>query len=199
MTPGRRIKGRILMGLFDFLRDPASLWVAEPGLKIEIDLEEASFCGVRLGSRASSLSKLGPPTNSHPTKKGIYSWEPLAFDAYASEEILDYFCVMISPFEWDPLPGFPGRILRAGKPLELGPASRVEDLVRVLGEPWHIYDDEEDPDIPRTLYYETRTLEWEIEIHKAGTLHSIALITPPSMESPRTRELANCAKPWPPA
>jgi hypothetical protein len=47
MTPGRGFTVREIMGLLDFHRDPAPLWVAEPGLKIEIGLGEASFCGVR--------------------------------------------------------------------------------------------------------------------------------------------------------
>ena len=60
------------MGLFDFLRDPATLWVPEPGLKLEIDLEAASCCGVRLGSRVASLSKLGPTSNPKPSKRGFF-------------------------------------------------------------------------------------------------------------------------------
>jgi hypothetical protein len=199
MTTGLGFNGMNLMGLFDFLRDPASLWAAEPGLKIEIDLEAASFCGVRHGSRASSLSKLGPPTNSKPSKKGSYSWAPLGFEAYASKGILDYYCVTISPLDDDEVKAFPGAILRDGKPLALSPASRVEDVVRVLGEPWHVYADDEDPDVSRTLFYELGTLEWEIEFLKAGTLHSIGLITPPSLESPQNRKYVNCTKAWPPA
>jgi hypothetical protein len=187
------------MGLFDFLRDPASLWMADPRLNLEIDLEAASFCGVRLGSRVSSLAKLGPPSNAKPSKRGFYRWTPRGFEASASKEILDYFCITIGPLEDDDLKPYAGTILRGGKPLELGPSSRVEDVVRILGEPWHDYADDEDPDVTRTLFYETRTLEWEIEFLKAGTLHTIGLITPPSMESPQSRKYVNCVKSWPPA
>ena len=186
------------MGLFDFLRDPASLWVAEPGLPLEVDLEEASCCGVRLGSRASALSKLGPPSNPKPTPKGSYQWNPLGISALASKEILDYFSITIHPLDDDDLKAFPGKLFRGGKPLDLGPSSRVEDVVRVLGEPWHDYADDEDPDVTRTLYYETRTLEWRLEFLKAGTLYGIELVTPPGLEDPKNRSYVKCEKPWPP-
>jgi hypothetical protein len=189
------------MGLFDFLRDPASLWVPEPGLKIEIDLEEASFCGVRFGSRVTSLSKLGPPTNPKPTKRGYYTWKQLGLEVQTEKKmgIVEWYCITINPVVDDGLDAYPGKILRAGTLLPLGPASREEDLVRALGEPWHVFVDDEDPDIARTLFYETRTLEWEIEVLKSGTLHSILLNTPPSMEDPQTRKRLNCEKTWPPA
>jgi len=188
------------MGLFDFLRDPASRWVAEPGLKIEVDLEAASVCGVRLGSRASALSKLGPPSNPAPTKQGSYFWNPLGIGATTTKEILDYYIITIHPLDDDDgLQPFTGTLLRAGKPLDLGPASRVEDVVRVLGEPWYDYVDDEDPDVTRTLFYETRALEWTVEFLKAGTLGGIELITPPSLGNPQTRKYVKCEKPWPPA
>ena len=186
------------MGLFDFLRDPASLWIAEPGLKHEIDLEQASFCGVHLGSRPASLSKLGPPSNPNPSKKRSYSWAPLGMQANASKDILDYYCVTMSPLDGDGMKAYPGALLRNGTPLELGPSSRREDVVRVLGEPWHAYSDDEDPEVTLTLFYELGTLEWEIEFLKAGTLYSIGLIRPPSMASAQTRKYVNCDKPWPP-
>ena len=40
---------------------------------------------------------------------------------------------MTSPDD-DDLKAFPGKLFRGGKPLDLGPSSRVEDVVRVLGE-----------------------------------------------------------------
>jgi hypothetical protein len=186
------------MGLFDFLRDPASLWVAESGLKLELDLQAPSFCGVLLGARATSLSKLGPPSNSGPMKKGSYSWAPLGFAASATKGILDYFCVTINPLDWDGMKPYQGVFLRGGKALDLGPTSRMEDVVRVLGEPWHVYAEDEDDEVTRTIFYETRMLEWEIEFLKAGPLHSLGLITPPSMSNPQSRKYVECEKPWPP-
>lgn len=186
------------MGLFDFLRDPAALWKAEPGLKLEIDLETASLCGVKLGSRASSLSKLGPPGNPDPTKKEHYNWAALGVAASTSKGILEYFGVTLLPLEWEGVQPYRGALLRGGKPLDLGASSKMEDVVRLLGEPWHVYADDEDDEVTRTIFYETRTLEWEIEFLKDGRLHSVGLITPPSMANPQNRKYVECDKPWPP-
>jgi len=190
---------RSRMGLFDFLRDPASLWKADPGVKLEFDLEEGSCCGVRLGTRAASFSKLGPPSNPKPTKKQTYLWKDLGFEACTYEGMLDYLCVTFNALEYNPVKPYPGAVLRGGKALDLGPASTVEDVVRILGEPFAVYADDEDDEVTRTLYYATRTQEVEIEFLKAGMLHAIAVYTDPSMADPKTRQKLNCTKPWPPA
>ncbi|MBI3854629.1 MAG: hypothetical protein HY293_02935 [Planctomycetes bacterium] len=186
------------MGLFDFLRDPAALWTAEPGLSYEFDLGQASLCGVRLGSRPSGLSKLGPPTTSKPTKTGSYYWHLQGLEAFATKDILNYFCVTLHPIEGDGMSAYPGTLLLDGKPLALGPASRRDDVVRLLGEPWHAYEDADDPEVTLTLFYEQDPLEWEIEFLADGTIYTIGLNTPPSLQSPKSREYVRCDKPWPP-
>jgi hypothetical protein len=187
------------MSLFDFLRDPISLWTPEPGLKLTVDLEEGSCCGVRLGSRAASLAKLGPPSNLKSAKRGTYDWNPLGITACARKEILDFYCIMIHPLDDEDMQAFAGTLLRGGKPLDLGPSSRVEDVIRVLGEPWHVHTNDKDPDVDRMLYYERGTLEWRLEFYKTGTLYSIELDTPPALENPDARREVHCNKPWPPS
>jgi len=50
------------MGLLDNLlnRNPTADWRAQPGLALVLDLDEESFCGIRLGEKADRLQKLGP-------------------------------------------------------------------------------------------------------------------------------------------
>ncbi len=76
--------------MFDFPSgDPTKKWTRDPGLKLEIELRDASLCGVRLGSRPSGLSRLGPPRHPKSTRIGIYSWEDLGMDAYFQNDVLE--------------------------------------------------------------------------------------------------------------
>jgi len=188
------------MGLFDFLSgDPTKKWTRDPGLKLEIELRDASLCGVRLGSRPSGLSRLGAPSNSPSTKKSIYVWEDLGIDVFFRNDLLQAYTIAINMKDLEPdTASFPGVILLDGKPLALGAATRREDVVRQLGEPWHQFTDPEDDELSLSMYYETRTLEWTFEFLLAGTLASIVLASPPDLEEEQTRKNLKCDKPWPP-
>ena len=71
-----------------------------------------------------------------------------------------------------------------------GPASRVSG-VRVLGEPWHDCRRRGCRRHPRSSMRRGR---WVGDrFLKAGMLHSIAVSTPPSLESPKSREYVKCS------
>lgn len=188
------------MGLFSRLfggADPSAKWIPEKNLPIEIDLDSASLSGVRLGLRPESLSKLGAPTNPNASLEGIFTWGPLGLQATAVKGILTAYTVGFR-LEEEGLAPYPGVILCEGRPLELGGASRPEDLQRQLGEPWHRYADPEDPQAEVTWFYERRGLEWEVEFLSTGLLAAIVLHSPPSLARPEARRLLRVDKPWPP-
>lgn len=188
------------MGLFDFLAgDPSRKWVREPGLKLELDLRSSALCGVRLGSRPSGLSKLGAPSNPKSTKHGIYVWEDLGIDVFFRNDLLQAYTIAVNMKDLEPdTAPFPGVFLLDDKPLPLAAGTRREDVVRLLGEPWHEFTDPEDEELSLTMYYETRTLEWAFEFLPAGTLASVVLASPPDLEEEQTRRNLKCDKPWPP-
>ncbi|HZE98638.1 MAG TPA: hypothetical protein VE981_16540 [Planctomycetota bacterium] len=187
------------MGLFDFLGDPAKKWVRETALKLEVDLKQAGLCGVRLGSRPASLSRLGPPSNRHPAKRGYYAWNELGLDAYSDKDILETYSVTVARKDYEPETApFPGVFLLDGKPVALSGTTRREDIVRLLGEPWHEYSDPDDDEVTLTLWYETRTLEWVFEFLPAGTLATVIVSSPPDLAEETTRRFVKCEKPWPP-
>ena len=191
------------MGFLDRLfgsGDPASKWVRDSALKIELDLEAGTLCGVRLGLQPESLSKLGPPTNDQPTRDGLYTWASLGIQATATKGILTHYLAAydVDDLGRNALP-FAGGFTLGGRPLPLSPDSGVEELLRLLGEPWHRYADPEDPGAPLAFFYERRGLEWEVEILSGGMLGSIALHSPPSLARPETRRLLRVEKPWPPS
>ena len=190
------------MGLFDRMfggGDPAAQWVRDPELALEVDLEAGTLCGVRLGLQPESLSRLGPPTNPQPSRDGIFTWPTHGLQATATRGVLTCY---LAAFEVDDLGRearpFPGAILLGGSPLALGPDSRQEEVLRLLGTPWHRFADPEDEDASIAFFYERRGLEWEVEILPAGTLGSIALHSPPSLARPETRRLLRVERPWPP-
>jgi hypothetical protein len=187
------------MGLFDFFADPASKWVRAPGLKLDVELREASLCGVRLGSRPDGLSRLGPTSNPNPSKRGFYLWEDLGLDASAVDGILVAFSLVVNHQDFEPDDGtYAGAFLLDGKPLPLTAETRKEDVIRLLGEPWHQHTDEDDDEIAHSMWYETRTLEWTFEFVPGGTLATVVLASPPDLAEARTRGYVKCDKPWPP-
>jgi hypothetical protein len=176
------------MGLFDRLfgpGDPAAKWVRDPELKLDVNLEAGTLCGVRLGLQPESLSPLGRPTNREATRDGIYTWAPLGLQAVATRGILTSYLVA---FKVDDLGlearPFPGTFLLEGKPAGLGASSGAEEVLRLLGTPWHRFADPEDEGASLAFFYELRGLEWEVEILPSGTLGSIALHSPPSLGRP---------------
>jgi hypothetical protein len=189
------------MGLFGSLfggGDPAAKWARDPDLKLEVDLEAGTLCGVRLGLRPESLSGLGPPTNREPTRDGVYTWAPLGLAATATKGILNAYTVAFT-LQDEGLEPYAGAMLIGGKPLQLPPDLQHAHLQRLLGEPWHRFADPEDAESPITWFYERRGLEWEVELLPAGTLTSITLHSPPTMAKPENRKLLRVEKPWPPA
>jgi len=188
------------MGLFGFLAgDPSKKWVRDPDLKLAVELRDATLAGVRLGSRPEGLSKLGPPAGKDSTRNGFYGWLDRGIYASAQKGILVSFTLEVNEKTPDPdLVYYPGVFLLDGKPLPLGRETRKDDVVRLLGAPWHEYSDPDDDEIGLTLWYETRTLEWSFEFLTTGTLSAVVLASPPDLGDERTREQLKCDKPWPP-
>lgn len=188
------------MGLFGRLfggGDPSAKWVRDPGLALEVDLNAAALCGVRLGLRPDSLAKLGAPSNPDATLEGLFSWAPLGLQATAVKGVLTSYTLAFN-LKDEGLAPFAGAILLDGKRVDLTRDSRAEDITRLLGEPWHRYADPEDADSELGWFYELRGLEWEVEILSNGLLGSIAIHSPPSLARPEARRLLRVEKPWPP-
>ena len=188
------------MGLFDKLfggGDPSAKWVRDSALKVEVDLGTGSLCGVRLGLRPDALSRLGPPESKSATEEGTFAWLDLGVQADAQKGLLTSYTIGFR-LEGEGFSPFGGSILLDGKPIGLGGASRPEDVLGLLGEPWHRYADPEDPEGDVSWFYERRGLEWEVEMLASGLLSAIVLHAPPSLADPEARQLLRVEKPWPP-
>lgn len=71
------------MGLLDNLlnRNPTADWRAQPGLALVLDLDEESFCGIRLGEKAERLEKLGPAEDAAKARIRRYRYTSKGFVA----------------------------------------------------------------------------------------------------------------------
>jgi hypothetical protein len=169
--------------------DPAAKWTREPGLRIEVDLDAGSLCGVRLGSRPDGLSRLGAPSNPEPARDEEYAWNDLGIEARVRKGLLVAFV-----FRWGATP-CAAAFVRGGAPLPLGTA----DVQRLLGAPWHRFADPDHPEAPLRLFYESpRLIEWEAEVDPSGALVSLTLAAPPTMADVAVRRACRAEKPWPP-
>jgi hypothetical protein len=186
------------VGLLSFLfgrRDPAMDWVADPGLALEVDLTDASLCGVKLGDPIERLSRLGPPENAKPSAQGGYSYfsrglEVTAFDDGRLDSL--WFC-WANPA----LPrfrSFPGTFVWKGKAVSIDGRTTADQVIQRFGDPYHVEDDEDET----ILRYELGDIEWELEFDKGAGLRVFLLITPGLFADAATREKYGITRPWPP-
>ena len=184
------------MGILDHFfppEDPARDWKAVPGLRLECVLDDPSFCGVRLGQEAESLSRFGPPENPRLTREGMYDYPSSGFEIDTTDGRIDCFL-----FRWDaqdPVKHFHGSFLWKGAPLRLDASTGEDEVRRAFGEPYWIDDDLGE----RLLFYEfgRGALEWQVELAR-GRLTALTIVTPPLLAQEDQRTAYGVTRPWPP-
>ena len=75
------------MGLLDNIlnRNPTRDWRGQHGLALVLDLDQESFCGVRLGEPAERLEKFGPATDAESARIGMYNYPDRGFQVNAEQ------------------------------------------------------------------------------------------------------------------
>ncbi len=123
------------MGLFDNLlnRNPTRDWHAQPGLELVLDLDDESFCGIRLGERADRLRKLGPSGDARSARLGSYDYTDRGF--HCREEGGRFVDVELSFSTEEGHPAFPGAVRRGGRAATLTERTTEVELIALLGEP----------------------------------------------------------------
>jgi hypothetical protein len=123
------------MSLLDNLlnRNPTKDWLAQPGLALLLDLDEESFCGIRLGEKADRLQKLGPAEDA--AKARLFSYRYTTRGFYCEEEQGRFVEVVLwfaASLEGQ---AFVGPVRRNGATLVFNPATTEAELVAHLGKP----------------------------------------------------------------
>jgi len=123
------------MGLLDNLlnRNPTKDWRAQPGLALVLDLDEESFCGIRLGEKAERLQKLGPAEDAAKARVQSYRYTSRGF--YCEEEQGRFVEVVL--WYGAALEGqaFAGPVRRTGANVVFGAGTTEAEVVAHLGPP----------------------------------------------------------------
>jgi hypothetical protein len=186
------------VGLLDFLfgrRDPALDWPLQPGLKLEVDLSDASLGGVKLNDPIERLSGLGPPENAKPTAQTGYDYysRGLEIGADASGR-LQWFCCFWGAPDRPRHRLFEGAFLWKGRPVPIDGRTPAEEIVKLFGDPYHVDEDEEET----ILRYYLDGVEWELEFARGAGLRAFLLDAEGLFADPVARENYGITRPWPP-
>jgi len=113
-------------------RNPTREWRAQPGLALVLDLDDESFCGIRLGERADRLQKLGPAEVATAARRGDYGYPSRGFVCREEQGRFVEVEVWYSVGEERP---FAGLVRRNGATATLTPQTTEPELVAHLGKP----------------------------------------------------------------
>ena len=155
--------GRLFRG-----KDPTAAWIADPALRLVVDLDAASVCGVAIGQAVDGLAVLGPPDNPRPTEHEHYRWTARGLEVDAPGGRVSNF-VLLYPRDGDPR--FAGLVRARGAPFALSERTRPADVEALLGPPSRAEGDEDQ----RVLVYARGPLEWSFEFTEDGGLLELML------------------------
>ena len=113
-------------------RNPTREWRAQPGLALLLDLDDESFCGIRLGERADRLQKLGPAEDAATARRGSYRYLSRGFDCLEEQ---GRFAEVEANFSKPEGPPFAGVVRRNGTTATFTPQTTELELVAHLGKP----------------------------------------------------------------
>jgi len=113
-------------------RNPTREWRAQPGLQLVLDLDDESFCGIRLGERADRLQKLGPADDAAAARRGSYWYGSGGFLCREEKGRFVELEVVYSVGEGPP---FAGLVRRNGATATLAPQTTEQELLAHLGQP----------------------------------------------------------------
>jgi hypothetical protein len=113
-------------------RNPTREWRAQPGLELVLDLDDESFCGIRLGERADRLQKLGRAEDAGAARRHEYRYWSRGFlcreeQGRFVEAEVTYTVGVGQPFA--------GPVRRNGATAVFTPDTTEPELVAHLGKP----------------------------------------------------------------
>lgn len=125
-------------------RNPTKDWRAQPNLALVLDLDEESFCGIRLGDKAARLQVFGPAEDAKNARVGIYRYWARGF-ALSKEQgrFVDVTCLYQLPDDRS----FTGPVRRNGRSATFGNASAEADVIALVGAPDERASDEPTEDM----------------------------------------------------
>ena len=175
--------------------DPSFTWVADPSAKMEVNLDEHSLCGVRIGDAVGGIAKLGPPENLRPHTHGQFVYGDRGFVLDTEDGRVVGFIVTFDDHDGVAATGpFSGDVCFGQRRVNVPKSMPRNAWQEIFGEPYWCDEDEDE----YILFYEFDRIEWQVEISKAEGVRCIIVQTPPLFEDPKQRQSYGMDKPWPP-
>jgi len=153
------------MSILDNLlnRNPTADWRRDSSLALVLDLDEESFCGIRLGERADRLQKLGPASDAAAARAGRYEYAPHGFLCQAEQ---GRFVEVELAFTPDRGTGrYEGLVKRGGRAQPFSPGASEQDVIALLGEPADRSDEPAGEYLPATSMLNWRLLRTDCSAH----------------------------------
>ena len=129
------------MGLLSFIfgKDVTRDWMANRGMRLEIDLGRLTLCSVAIDAQIELLAGLGPAENRRAARSGKLHYYSKGLQIEVQDGLLNGFTVY-----WDE-PGYrpwSGMSIYEGSPIPLDAGTTPEKLIELAGEPGEREDDE---------------------------------------------------------
>jgi hypothetical protein len=151
-----------------FNRNPTRDWQPQRGLKLVLDLEQETLCGIGFGEVANRLAKLGPAEDARAARAGHYRYPSRGFSITT-----ELGRVVEFELTYYPDACYTGEVTLAGRALPLSQSTTQADLMAALGPPAERLTDGEPPDQTVLLRYEKARGTWEFSVDETGRLEYV--------------------------
>jgi hypothetical protein len=145
------------------LGNPTRDWRREADFPLEVDLDQETFCGVRLGESAAPLRRLGPVEFAPGLRMGSYMYFSQGLEYGCDGELLESYSVYEAASDDARFLPFSGRIRHGGELISLAAIDPLKAVER-FGEPF----EREAIGGVLCLYYQRAGMAFDLEFDADG-------------------------------
>ena len=171
----------MLRPLINFLyrqHDPTRAW-REDVTQLIADVRRCTLCDVPVGGNFVKLSPLGPSEDARSAARGYPDWHSKGVFCVVEHGRIADLTIVLRPSR--AVKPFPGRFLNDGQRLDVSNATRPEELIAQLGDPFGKSDN--DWDDAMVWFYEFEAGETQFAFgNDTGTLDSIEFWYEPELQ-----------------
>jgi hypothetical protein len=150
-----------------FSKDPSKNWVRSSLMQLTFHLASASLNGVAIDDPFEKISIFGRPSNRNPFRQEWFDYPDLGLEIGGENNRIKYFSFMIQAFFKDETACNLTLISERGTPLLLTNDTKLEELKKLLGEPFESEDFGEEV----AYRFKYRHLILEFEFDETGLLY----------------------------
>jgi hypothetical protein len=184
---------RPLTNLLYRRKDPTRMWRPD-ATQLVADVRRCTFCDVPVGGNFSQLVPLGPSEDAKQAAKGYPEWPSKGVFCVVEHGRIGDLTIVLRPSK--AFRSFPGRFLNGGEPITLTNATRLEELIAQLGEPFGTSNN--DWDDAKVLFYEFPAGETQFAFgNDTGALDSIEFWYEPELQQKGACETYGISKVFP--